>query len=170
MLNLLPLLLLLTGCSSLSDATIPAQESSVTYAPPDTIVLQDVPPVRFTGEETEAVEVHVYEDTASGPASVVEGIAVDRTQKSVTVRSRSGDSTIAEVFRLPEYGEVLQLRSDSVGFDARVAGAPTQESARVMTSSINKPWHDDLMGWMWIAGALVGGAVVVLLLILRGLP
>lgn len=173
--NVLPFLLVLfstalTGCSSLSDATIPAQESSVTSVEPDTIRLQDIPPVEFTGEMTQAEAVTVYDDTTVGPTSDVEGVEVDHKAQTVTIRSRSGDSTLAQVFKMPAYGETLQLRSDSVGFDGRVAGAPDQENVEVVTSSIDKPWHQDLMSWLWTVLALAVGGGLVLLFILRGLP
>ena len=142
----------------------------MSYALPDTIKLEDVPPVSFEGELTRPSRVTIYQDTASSPTSRVEGVAVDTEHETVTVRSRSGDSTIAQTFRLPEYGETLQLRSDSVAFNGRVAGAPTAEDVEVTTSSIDKPWHTHIGDWLWTIGAVLMGGVVVVLIILRGLP
>lgn len=160
----------LAGCSSLSDATIPSQPTSVSYAVPDTIRVRDVPPVSFSGELTRAESVTVYADTASGATSDVESVEVDREEETVIVRSRSGDSTVAQTYRLPAYGEMLRLRSDSVAFDGRVAGAPTAEDVEVVTSSIDKPWHHDIAGWLWTIAAMALGAGVLLLLLLRLMP
>ena len=160
----------LAGCSSLSDATIPAQQNSVSYEPPDTIRRHHVPPVPSQGELTRPESVAIYADTASSPTSDVESVEVDREEETVIVRSRSGDSTVAQTYRLPAYGEMLRLRSDSVAFDGRVAGAPTAEDVEVVTSSIDKPWHHDVAGWLWTIAAMMLGAGVLLLLFQRLIP
>jgi len=52
----------------------------------------------------------------------------------------------------------LQLRSDSVGFDGRVAGAPDQEQVEVMTSTIDRPWWRGLTRWVAVVLAFLLGA------------
>jgi len=125
-------LFLLVECST---SYIPTQESSVNHTPPDTIIVRRVEPIPFTGEETQPISVSIDTSASPQPSQQVRGVEVDSEQETITIQSQSGDSTLTEVFNLPEYGEQLQLLSDTVGFVGRVAGEPKAEQVDVVTHS-----------------------------------
>jgi hypothetical protein len=126
---------------------VPAGEPSVVYEAPDTTTLAEVPPVDVDGEGTEPLDVTVYSDTSSRPITDVETVEIDRSDpndQTVTVRTRDDSTTIETTFRWPEVGERLTLFSDSTGLQGSVFGAPTSHETDVITSSIDRPWWQDV--------------------------
>jgi hypothetical protein len=142
------LTLALSGCSGLSTAVVPAEEPSVRYDAPDTSHVEELPPVELDGEASMPLDVTVYSDTSSRPTTDVEAVTVDRSdpdQQTVTVRSRSGSQTTETTFALPAVGERTVLYSDSSGaLSGSVFGAPISHETKVITSTIDRPWWQDL--------------------------
>jgi hypothetical protein len=157
------LTLALSGCSGLSTAVVPAEEPSVTHTAPDTIELQELPPVELDGEASMPLDVTVYSDTSSRPTTDVEAVTVDRSDpddQTITVRSRRDSSTIEHTFALPAVGERTVLYSDSSGaLQGTVFGAPVEHRTTVRTSSIERPWWRDVGRQIRLVIAFAGGLV-----------
>lgn len=152
-------LLLLSACSSTTPAVVPAQESSVQYAPPDTVRVGRMPTASLDGRRTRPLRVHVDTEPPPGATSRVESVEVDRTKETVTVRSRTDTTATEQVYRLPAFGERLTLRSDSTLFAGRVQGEPQAERLEVRTE--HKRWP------RWMIGAIAMLTLLVVLRVLR---
>jgi hypothetical protein len=157
------LTLVLSGCSGLSTAVVPAEEPSVTHTAPDTSHVEELPPVELDGEASMPLDVTVYADTSSRPTADVEAVTVDRSDpgdQTVTVRSRRDSTTTETTFRLPVIGERTVLYSDSSGaLSGSVFGAPVEHRTTVRTSSIERPWWQDVGRQIRLVIAFAGGLV-----------
>jgi len=150
---------LLTGCSSLTEATIPAEESSVQYRAPDTVAVEHMPTATLDGRRTRPLRVRTASQPQPAVTSRVESVEVDRKEETVTVRSRTDSTAVEQVYRLPRFGERLTLLSDSVAFAGRVQGQPQAERVEVRTEQ--KQWR------RWMIGAIAILALLVVLRVLR---
>lgn len=157
------LLLLLLGCSQTRTVTVPAGETSVHQVAPDTIDMQELPPVEPKGEFTLAEEVIVYEDTAdfAVEVSMVEVDRSDPDDQSVTVRTKAGNETIEKTFALPPMGESLRGRADGRedGMDWSVSGAPTDWTVDAYVTSTPPWWRRALQNVQAIVAFAVGALV-----------
>lgn len=161
--GLLLLAALLTGCgSSLETVTAPASPSSV--QPPsatDTVRLEQLPPVPAPGTPTAPTTVTTYTDTLQREALDLQRVTVDRSgeEERVTVQYERGTETIEETFRLPAYGEALDVEPADSGrsADAQVQGTP---SARDVEARVPE---DDAGLWSWVTSrlALIGGLALL---------
>jgi len=158
-------LLLLTGCSTYSTVTVPAGESTVISTPPDTSVLEELPPADIEGTRTEPVEIAVYADTTTRPTVDLSFLEVDRSDpddETATARVKKDSTTIETTFRLPEEGEELKLFVDSLGdLQATIGGAPISHEEKAITSTIDRPWYVDLFGRIRLLLAIVFGAALL---------
>lgn len=152
-------LILTTGCSSITDATIPAEQTSVQQAMPDTIEVERMPRATLDGRHTQPVEVRTSSEPEPAPTSDVESVEVDRAEETVTVRSRSDTTATEQVFKLPVFGERLTLLSDSSVFTGRVQGEPQEQTVEVYDTSSSWPQ------WMIAVASILG--LLVLLRVMR---
>jgi hypothetical protein len=162
LLFLLALTLALSGCSRLSTAVVPPEDPSVRHEAPDTSHVDELPPVEMGGEDTEPLDVTVYDDTSSRPTTDVEAVEIDRSDpddQTVTVRSRRDSQTVETTFEWPSIGERTVLYPDSSGLQGTVFGAPTSYETQVRTSSIERPWWREVGRQIRLGIAVVGGLV-----------
>jgi len=160
----------LSGCgSSLETVTVPAGSPSV--QPPsatDTVRVEQLPPVPAPGTPTAPTTVTTYTDTLQREALDLQRVTVDRSgeEERVTVQYERGTETIEETFRLPAYGEALDVEPADSGrsADAQVRGTPSGRDveARVPEDDAGL-WGRITSRLAWL-GALVllAGAVYIL--------
>ena len=162
LLSLCVLLGLLTGCSTTRTVTVPAAESTVRTAPPDSSQETMLPPPEPVGQITHPETVVLYADT---PRFTVElsMLEVDRTDpddQTVTVRARAGDQIVEQTLALPVVGEALRGTVDSTGLQWTVPGAPTSWTVEGYVQDA-PPWYEQVGRWLRLFMAFVGGGAFV---------
>jgi len=167
---LLLLAALLTGCgSSLETVTVPAGSPSV--QPPsatDTVRLEQLPPVPAPGTPTAPTTVTTYTDTLQREALDLQRVTVDRSREEerVTVQYERSGETVEETFRIPAFGEVLDIQPADSGrsADAQVRGTPKDRDVEARVPEDDAGLWDRITSRLaWLGGlVLLGGAVYIL--------
>jgi len=156
--------LALAGCSGTRVQTVTVPAGSPSVQPPtatDTVRVEQLPPVPAPGTPTAPTTVTTYTDTLQREALDLQRVTVDRAgeEESVTVQYEHSGETVEETFRIPAFGEVLDIQPADSGrsADAQVRGTPQDRDVEARVP------EDDAGLWSWVTSrlALIGGLALL---------